>query len=205
MKPFAYIKPLDVEAAVLAAAAPGAKFLGGAAVRRLVRWPAEQQPLGLTGPPRLGSNASERQPDLSHGLVLHLQRRGDRDERERVGRPVADLAVSGAGRQRWRQLNRGDQLPRRQRVLDMWGVAGKAVEISHRNAASPAGATDLNDGIQSRQCHAHVGGMCCNAGLAHPEDGVAAVESVERVATAVRLAFVASCCRVVEVRAASPL
>ena len=29
MKPFAYIKPLDVEAAVLAAAAPGAKFLGG--------------------------------------------------------------------------------------------------------------------------------------------------------------------------------
>jgi xanthine dehydrogenase YagS FAD-binding subunit len=29
MRPFAYVKPLDVEAAVLAAAAPGAKFLGG--------------------------------------------------------------------------------------------------------------------------------------------------------------------------------
>ena len=29
MRPFAYVKPVDVEAAVLAAAEPGAKFLGG--------------------------------------------------------------------------------------------------------------------------------------------------------------------------------
>ena len=84
-----------------------------AAARKLPRvagWPRERL-LRLPGAPRLVRDAAEREPHVPDGAVLHLERRGDRDQREGVARAVAHLAIGRArGERQRRQLDRGDQL-----------------------------------------------------------------------------------------------
>ena len=53
---------------------------------------ADQRGLGAPRAPRLRADAAEREPRIGHDAVAHLERRRDRDERELVRLPVAELA-----------------------------------------------------------------------------------------------------------------
>ena len=63
----------------------------------------------------------------------------------------------------------------------------------------------MNDSLESRERHAHVGWMHGDAGLAPADDRIHAVKSVDRAAAGTRLALIAGGVRVVEIEAAGPL
>ena len=126
-------------------------------------------------------------------VAVELERGGDRDQRERVARAVAHLAVGGARRERQRrQLDRGDQLAglerrSRCRAGRRAGGAGR----SNGSVRSPSGAVEVHHGVERRERHAHVRRMRRHAGRRGAEDRVDAVEAVDRVAA---LARARACC-----------
>ena len=69
-------------------------------------------------------DATERDPYVPDGSVVDLERGRDRDERERVARAVAHLAIGRvAANASGGQLDRGDQLAGLEHRLDLWMVA----------------------------------------------------------------------------------
>jgi hypothetical protein len=70
-------------------------------------------------------DAAERNPAVPHDPVRHVQRGGDRDERERVRGAVAHLAVPRAARQRQRwQVDGGDQVAVREDGVLLGSILG---------------------------------------------------------------------------------
>ena len=113
-----------------------------------------------------------------------LQRGRDRDQREGVARPVAHLAIGRARREgQRRQLDRRDQLAGPELGLD--DRAGRPAAGADRSAAaraSPSGPSQVDDRVERRERHAHVRRVRRDAGGRGAEDGVVAVEALQRVA-----------------------
>ena len=79
-------------------------------IGRFARMFALQRLLRLVGSPGFRSHAAQRQSDVSNGSLLNVQRSGHRNERKRIGGPVAHFEVVRPGRERQRrQGDRRDQ------------------------------------------------------------------------------------------------
>ena len=72
----------------------------------------------------------------------------------------------------------------------MGRVARQTMEIGECDRALAGGARHVNRGVQGRERDAHVGRMRRDAGLARAENGIDAVDAIDRRAAAAGLAFV---------------
>ncbi len=107
------------------AAARKASSAAGAAAQRRLR---------ALGAPRDVREPAERDPAVAHRVAVELDGDRDRDDRERVGRAVADLAVGRARRRRAaRQLERHDQLAGLEHRVALRLVAGQPVQAGDRD------------------------------------------------------------------------
>ena len=165
MRPFGYVKPLDVDAAVLAAAAPGAKYLGGGTnLVDLMREGIEQPDtvIDVTGLPL---DTVEELPGggLRMGaLVRNSALAADRRVRTRY--PVLSQALlSGASGQLRNMATVGGNLLQRTRCPYFYDTAAAC------NKRGPGSGCDALDGFNrgcailgvSDSCIAtHPSGMC---------------------------------------------
>src|SRR5207248_1122102 len=100
-----------------------------------------------------------RQARLTYFAVLHIERRGGRDDREGVGRALAQLEIArvpGKGGGLAGKAQRRDQVARFERGLALRRVAGQSVQRLERYLPPPALAFDLDNGIERDQGHAEV-------------------------------------------------
>jgi len=105
--------------------------------------------LAAAQPPRHRPDATGREPGLAHLAADDVQRGGDRHHREVERRPVADLEVARAPRERRaRHPDRGDQLARQERGLAVRSVARHDVEILERHRAVAARSAQLDRGAE---------------------------------------------------------
>ena len=112
--------------------------LGRPTERLLGGWGAAQRRLGFPCSPGLVRHTAQRQAHVTHDPVGHVERGGNRDEREGVGRAVAHLAVARArGEGQGWQVHRRDQLAVREHRVPLWLVAGDAVDVDERERARP--------------------------------------------------------------------
>jgi xanthine dehydrogenase YagS FAD-binding subunit len=172
MRPFGYVKPLDVDAAVLAAAAPGAKFLGGGTnLVDLMREGIEQPDLvvDVTGLPL---DAVE---DLSGGglrigaLVRNSVLAADRRVRDRY--PVLSQALlSGASGQLRNMATVGGNLLQRTRCPYFYDTAAAC------NKREPGSGCDALDGF-NRSCA--ILGVSDSCLATHPSDMCVALVALD--------------------------
>ena len=158
--------------------------------------------LGRLDAPRLVRDAADR--DAAGAVALHD--RADRDQRERIGRAVAHLAVDVRAADRLRQRHGGDQFARRQRRLDVRRVAGQTVEVGDRNAPRrPSGRTVSTVASSARIATAMSLGCVAMQASLTPITACCRLNPPMRRAAAARAAFVAGLVGVVEIRAAGAL
>ena len=168
---------------------------------------AVQHALGARHAPRLVGDAAERDARLGDAAVLDPQRRRDRDQREGVGQPVAQLEIGVVlGEVLGRQVDGRDQFAaaagccRATARRRAGGDSRRRGSCGRRPAPSPApphssaaSATHMSDGWVAMQA------------VARAEDRVDAVDAADRAAARSRLALVAGCRGVVEIIAARAL
>jgi xanthine dehydrogenase YagS FAD-binding subunit len=174
MRPFAYVKPLDVEAAVLAGTAPGAKFLGGGTnLVDLMREDIERPDtvVDVTGLPldtveelpegRLRIGALVRNSDLAA------------DRRVRTRYPVLSQALlSGASGQLRNMATVGGNLLQRTRCPYFYDAASAC------NKREPGSGCDALDGF-NRGCA--ILGVSDSCIAAHPSDMCVALVALDAV------------------------
>src|SRR5262245_16961224 len=125
----------DFEIVVAISASVSERSSGGGIEGCAGRRRAHECSLGPCRSPRLVGEASECDARHPHPVAVQVEDRRDRNERERVGRAVANFAINlptGGGR---RQQHRRDQFARRQDRFDMRRVAGWTIERIDRNSA----------------------------------------------------------------------
>ena len=174
MRPFGYVKPLDVDAAVQAAAAPGAKYLGGGTnLVDLMREGIEQPDtvVDVTGLPL------DTVEDLPGGglrigaLVRNSTLAADR--RVRAGYPMLSQAlISGASGQLRNMATVGGNLLQRTRCLYFYDLASAC------NKREPGTGCDALDGF-NRGCA--VLGVSGNCIATHPSDMCVALVALDAV------------------------
>ena len=174
MRPFAYVKPVDVEAAVLAAAEPGAKFLGGGTnLVDLMREGIEQPDtvVDVTGLPL------DTVEDLPGGglrigaLVRNSALAADRRVRTRY--PMLSQAlVSGASGQLRNMATVGGNLLQRTRCPYFYDAASAC------NKREPGSGCDALDGF-NRGCAILGVSQSCIA--THPSDMCVALAALDAV------------------------
>jgi hypothetical protein len=173
----------------------------GGPERRLGGRAAAQHPLGLGRPPRPGRHPAPGDPHVPDRAVDHVERGGDRGDRERVRRAVADLAVARTGSQ-WRQRHRGDQRAGRQHGLHLRGVAGQRVQAGQRDRR---GLVQVHLGVQRGQRDGQVGRVGGDAVLGRAEDAEVAVRAGDGRAAGAGRTLVAGLGDVLEVAAPGAL
>ena len=173
---------------------------------RRVRFLPAQRTFRQRVPPRLVRYAAERQAGFSDPIALKFQCRGNRHQRERIGKAITDFQVSVVGPESlcWK-LHRRDELVRLEVRVALGRVQRESMEVRKRNRAFARGPYHLDFGVQGGERNAHVGGMRRDASLARPEDCVHSVEAIYGRAAAARLALVTGRRGVVEIVAARPL
>ena len=157
-----------------------------------VAGPPRRAASASVGAPRDVGDAAERDP-ARRAIVpsRELERRRDRDDRERVGRAVADLAVArvaaraGSGG----QLDGGDQVAGLEHRVALGLVAGQAVQARHRDRLPPA--VDVHRARRGRRARPP-----CRTGASRrssrvAEDRQVAVIALARGTARARLALVA--------------
>ena len=174
MRPFGYVKPLDVEAAVKVAAEPGAKYLGGGTnLVDLMREGIEQPDtvVDVTGLPL------DTVEDLPGGglrigaLVRNSTLAADRRVRSRY--PVLSQALlSGASGQLRNMATVGGNLLQRTRCLYFYDLASAC------NKREPGTGCDALDGF-NRGCA--VLGVSENCIATHPSDMCVALVALDAV------------------------
>jgi xanthine dehydrogenase YagS FAD-binding subunit len=172
MRPFAYVKPLDVGAAVLAGAAPGAKFLGGGTnLVDLMREGLEQPDtvVDLTGLPL---DTVEELPDggLRIGaLVRNSELAADR--RVRTGyRMLSEALLSGASGQLRNMATVGGNLLQRTRCPYFYDTAAAC------NKRRLGSGCDALDGFHRGCAILGVSGSCI---ATHPSDMCVALAALD--------------------------
>jgi hypothetical protein len=156
--------------------------------------------------PRLVGDAAERHAHVDDHAVLNVQCCSDRDEREGIGEPVAQLQVAVMGCEVIAlQPDGNDDLAVAHGVVALGVVAGQTVEIGEGNVAPAFRALDFDHGCEGGERHAHVRRVGGDAVFAGAEDGVDAVDAADRAAAGAGVALVAGRRGVVEIVAAGPL
>src|SRR5215217_2143441 len=79
------------------------------------------------------------------------------------------------------------------------------MEFLYRDAAFAFGSPYVDEGVERRHCHGHVGWVGGDTVFGGTKDGVILVVAFDRGTSRAGLAFVARCGRVVEVHAAGAL
>jgi xanthine dehydrogenase YagS FAD-binding subunit len=174
MRPFAYVKPLDVDAAVMAATAPGAKFLGGGTnLVDLMREGIEQPDtvVDVTGLPL------DTVEELSDGglrigaLVRNSALAADR--RVRTGyRMLSEALLSGASGQLRNMATVGGNLLQRTRCPYFYDAAAAC------NKRQPGSGCDALDGFHRGCAILGVSDSCI---AAHPSDMCVALAALDAV------------------------
>src|SRR5919199_2805790 len=174
MKPFAYVKPLDVEAAVLAAAAPGAKFLGGGTNLVDLMREGIEQPDTVVDVSGLPLDTVEDLPD--GGLRIEALVRNSAlaaDARVRARYPVLSQALlSGASGQLRNMATVGGNLLQRTRCPYFYDAASAC------NKREPGSGCDALDGF-NRGCA--ILGVSQRCIAAHPSDMCVALAALDAV------------------------
>ena len=152
--------------------------------------------------PGLVRDATQRQAGLLDRVAFKFERRCHRDQCERIGQAVADLQVRVVRVEALRRkLDGRDDLAGLQIGVALRRVAGQPMEIRKCDDPGAVRTGDMHFRLERRERDAHIGWMRCDAGLARTQNGVDAVDAVDRRAAAARRAFVAGRHRVVEVKA----
>ena len=145
-------------------------------------------------------------PECNAPGPIALHDRTDRDQREGIGRPVANLVIDVRAANRFRQRHRCDQFARRQYSLAIGRVARQAVEVGDGNASRRTIGTHCFYGrVERHHGHRHVAWMGGDARIADAEHRMRTAEPFDSGAAAAGLAFVARLIGIVEIRAARTL
>jgi xanthine dehydrogenase YagS FAD-binding subunit len=174
MRPFAYVKPLDVEAAVLAAAAPGAKFLGGGTNLVDLMREGIERPDTVVDVTGLPLDTIEELP--GGGLRIGALVRNSNlaaDRRVRTRYPVlAQALLSGASGQLRNMATVGGNLLQRTRCPYFYDAASAC------NKREPGSGCDALDGF-NRGCA--ILGVSASCIAAHPSDMCVALVALDAV------------------------
>ena len=169
--------------------------------------PREQR-LGVAVAPRLVRHAAQRDARLGDRAAVHLAARPrPRPARRRRTRGRASSGRCSARRSPRRGSSTAVMSSSGSRLVSRCGVSpGRRWNSANGIARSPPGPVDLDDGLERRQRHAHVGRVGGDAVLAGAEDRVDAVDAADAPGSRVPgLALVAGRGGVVEVVAARAL
>ena len=172
MRPFAYVKPLDVEAAVLAAAAPGAKYLGGGTNLVDLMREGIEQPDTVVDVTGLPLDTVENLPD--GGLRIGAMVRNSAlaaDRRVRTGyRMLSQALLSGASGQLRNMATVGGNLLQRTRCPYFYDDAAAC------NKREPGSGCDALDGF-NRGCA--ILGVSDSCIATHPSDMCVALAALD--------------------------
>jgi xanthine dehydrogenase YagS FAD-binding subunit len=174
MRPFAYVKPVDVEAAVLVAAAPGAKFLGGGTnLFDLMREGIEQPDtvIDVTGLPL---DTVEELPDggLRIGALVRNSALAA-DRRVRTGyRMLSEALLCGASGQLRNMATVGGNLLQRTRCAYFYDSAAAC------NKRQPESGCDALDGFNRGNAILGVSDSCI---ATHPSDMCVALAALDAI------------------------
>jgi xanthine dehydrogenase YagS FAD-binding subunit len=172
MRPFAYVKPLDVEAAVLAAAAPGAKFLGGGTNLVDLMREGIEQPDTVVDVTGLPLDTVEGLPDggLRIGALVRNSALAA-DRRVRTGyRMLSEALLSGASGQLRNMATVGGNLLQRTRCPYFYDAAAAC------NKRQPGSGCDALDGFHRGCAILGVSDSCI---AAHPSDMCVALAALD--------------------------
>ena len=174
MRPFAYVKPLDVEAAVLAASAPGAKFLGGGTNLVDLMREGIERPDPVVDVTGLPLDTVEEVP--GGGLRIGALVRNSNlaaDRRVRTQYPMLSQALlSGASGQLRNMATVGGNLLQRTRCPYFYDAASAC------NKREPGTGCDALDGF-NRGCA--VLGVSASCIATHPSDMCVALAALDAV------------------------
>jgi xanthine dehydrogenase YagS FAD-binding subunit len=172
MRPFAYVKPLDVEAAVLAAASPGATFLGGGTNLVDLMREGIEQPDTVVDVTGLPLDTVENLPD--GGLRIGAMVRNSAlaaDRRVRTGyRMLSQALLSGASGQLRNMATVGGNLLQRTRCPYFYDDAAAC------NKREPGSGCDALDGF-NRGCA--ILGVSDSCIATHPSDMCVALAALD--------------------------
>ena len=174
MRPFAYVKPVDVEAAVLAAAEPGAKFLGGGTNLVDLMREGIEQPDTVVDVTGLPFDTVDELP--GGGLRIGALVRNSAlaaDRRVRTRYPMLSQALlSGASGQLRNMATVGGNLLQRTRCPYFYDAASAC------NKREPGSGCDALDGFNRGCAILGVSERCI---AAHPSDMCVALAALDAV------------------------
>ena len=174
MKPFAYVRPSDVEAAVQAAASPGATFLGGGTNLVDLMREGIEQPDTVVDVSRLPLDTIEDLPD--GGLRIGAMVRNSAlaaDRRVRTGyRMLSQALLSGASGQLRNMATVGGNLLQRTRCPYFYDDAAAC------NKRRPGSGCDALHGFHRGSAVLGVSDRCI---AAHPSDMCVALAALDAV------------------------
>jgi xanthine dehydrogenase YagS FAD-binding subunit len=172
MRPFAYIKPLDIEAAVLAATVPGAKFLGGGTNLVDLMREGIEQPDTVVDVTGLPLDIVDELPNggLRIGALVRNSTLAA-DRRVRTGyRMLSEALLCGASGQLRNMATVGGNLLQRTRCPYFYDAAAAC------NKRLPASGCDALDGFHRGSAILGVSDSCI---AAHPSDMCVALAALD--------------------------
>ncbi len=174
MKPFGYVKPVDVEAAIAAAAEPGAKFLGGGTNLVDLMREGIEQPGAVVDVTGLPYDTVDELP--GGGLRIGAMVRNSAlaaDRRVRARYPVLSQALlSGASGQLRNMATVGGNLLQRTRCPYFYDATSAC------NKREPGSGCDALDGFNRSCAILGVSGSCI---ATHPSDMCVALAALDAV------------------------
>ena len=151
-------------------------------------------------------NAAEREARLLDRITFKLQCSGNRNQRECIGKPIADLQVRVMlCKALRRKLDGDDDFVRMQVGIEVRPIFGQPVEIVEGDHAISCGACYMHPGFERGKRDTHIGRMRRDAGVAGPEDCVNPVDPVNRRAARAGGALVARRRRIIKIEATRAL
>ena len=163
--------------------------------------PVRPPPPGLArayGPRRRAKSA------LPYGAVVELQCGGNRDQREGIGKAVANFEIGVIGGKTLAGKRWGDYLVAPEIGVDLRRISRKPMKFRERYHALAGLPCRVHRRVKRRERDAKVRGMRYNAGFARAENRIDTVtSSIARKRC--RLAFVTRGGRIIEIKAARTL
>jgi hypothetical protein len=160
-----------------------------------------QKRLDLPVSPGFVSHTAQGETSYCDSLAFDFKSHRERYERECIRSAIAHFQVRVvlSESSRW-QLNGCDDLPGLEIRIQMRFIARQTMKIFEAYLPLAPFIGDTYLGFQSRQRDAHVRGMDGDAVFAGAQNGMHAIVTVNRRATAAGFAFVAGSGQVVEIR-----
>src|SRR5450755_999131 len=137
----------------------------------LVCRPSFEYGLRLMASPRLCPHAPENDASIAHRSVDDVQRHCGRDQCKGERRPVSDLQITGASRERsFRHVHRDDELTWKEDGVLFRARGRNSMKLCDWNGPLTTQALQDNARVQSGERHRHVRGIGGNAGITRPEN-----------------------------------